>query len=299
MKIRFFFGFALFFIFYGCSNQVDNNLDKKESYPEYYHLIRQAKRAATEGENHLALQKFEKASNLVSYTHTKNFRWASFIAIKINDCEKALAYYRKAVEQGFEFFKWDYSQFKNCPNWSRQFEQELFASINSFSQKESMQLSKLIDSLYSEDQKRGSIPTKEIREIDSLNILKIRDLIDKYGFPDERLVGEESAKNAFLIMLHFDEDKGNKVLEPILNDALYNGKISPENYGWIVDRRLNWSDEKKEPWYYEMPTKSFFDLTEDQKILIDKRRFEIGLKPLDEINITLGANGSIYVEDQE
>lgn len=246
----------------------------------------------------LAVERFEEARSLVPYTHVSNFIWATSVAMKANDCEKALLYYRKAVEQGFPFDEWGDSNLKECSAWTEAYEQKLVQALAKSRQLINQRLSSTIDSLYQEDQRirLTKVDQEEFQRVDSLNFIKLRQEIERYGFPDERLVGEESAKNAFFVILHFDEDKGNKIMEPILKEALYSGKISPENYAWIVDRRLNWG-EGKEPMYYHLPTKAFFDLTAEQKIEIDKRRYEIGLKPLSEMNVHISSEGVIMVEN--
>lgn len=287
--------YILFITVCACSGP----LEEREPYPQYYHLIRQAKSAGLRGDVGEAIAAFEEARSLVSYTHTDNFIWAAFLALETNDCEKALLYYSKGVEQGFEFSKWDYSKLKECPGWTSEYEQKLFQLLSDSEQRMNQELSEKIDSVYLVDQRirQNEVSPEEFRRIDSLNMSEIRKIIKDHGYPDERLVGWESAENAFIIMLHFDEDKGNKILGPILEDALYSGKLSPQNYAWVIDRRLSWSEERKEPFYYHLPTKAFFELTAEQKEIIDKRRYEIGLKPLSEMNVTLSPNGTIMVEE--
>lgn len=110
---------------------------------------------------------------------------------------------------------------------------------------------------------------------DSLNISCLLDLIDKRGFPSPRIVGDLSSNNAFIILLHFDKDSLNRVLSPIIDSALLNGELSPNDYAWICDRRSPWGRNGL-PIYYKMPY-GVNSLGEKDLIIINERRKSIGL----------------------
>lgn len=116
---------------------------------------------------------------------------------------------------------------------------------------------------------------KEWIKVDSNNIEMLKYLIQLYGFPSEKRVGEWAGLNAFLILLHYDADTDNTIMKPILDSALINGDISPENYAWIADRRLLW-DQGKPAYYYQMTT-GLDKLSKEEIEEINKRRYLIGL----------------------
>ncbi len=138
--------------------------------------------------------------------------------------------------------------------------------------------------------------TQPIHVVDSLNIQKLLSLIDEKGYPNPKNVGHIAAGNAFIIMLHFDSDIGNKKLKPIIDKAYNDGFIAPSQYAWIIDRRRNWGPEKLDPYYYQLPIHKYFDLSIEEIAEIDKRRDSIGLKPLSEVNITKTDNGGISIQ---
>ena len=66
--------------------------------------------------------------------------------------------------------------------------------------------------------------------------------------------------------------------------------ISPEKYAWIIDRRRYWGPEKIKPYYYQLSTEKYFDMTQNEFVELDRRRNTIGLRPLSEMNITFTKN---------
>jgi len=79
---------------------------------------------------------------------------------------------------------------------------------------------------------------EEWSRTDSLNIQILLSMFEEYGFLDESKIGSERYKTVFLLLLHFDKDTSNTVLQPILDKALANGQITPSHYALILDRHL-------------------------------------------------------------
>jgi len=76
------------------------------------------------------------------------------------------------------------------------------------------------------------------KRTDSLNILILLSMFEEYGFLDEKKVGYDKQRYVQHILLHFDKDTSNVVLQPILDKALANGQITPGRYALILDRHL-------------------------------------------------------------
>ncbi len=110
---------------------------------------------------------------------------------------------------------------------------------------------------------------------DSINSIKLKDFFARFGFPDESLIGVKSAFNAYIIILHYDSDNDNKIMKPVLDQALSECKINPREYAHIIDRRLILG-QNIEPYYYEIPI-GLETLTPDKITEINLRRAEIGL----------------------
>lgn len=275
-------------------------------YPRYYHLIREAKLLSKDGNSSLALRKFKEAIKTVKYVHTHNWVWAAQEAKKAGNCKLASKYIQKAVLQGHnneaphltddEYI----SNFLDCSDSNKKLKVGLLALMGETNRKINVGLKKYLDSLSAEDQKvriDKSASKEEWIKIDSSNISALKAIISKYGYPDERLVGSETAYKIFFVVLHYDADINNSIMGDILFRAFQEGKISPQQYAWVVDRRLNWGPDKKDPYYFQLVTKKLNALTETEKKEVDKRRYSIGLKPLSAMNVIFKPGGGISIEE--
>ena len=115
--------------------------------------------------------------------------------------------------------------------------------------------------------------------VDSINMNTLLTLIKVNGFPSEKRVVKEAYGNDFIILLHFDKDEDNQILKPIIDKALIEGDIEPSDYAWIIDRRLSWGRQRKDPYYYHMPL-GLDKLSEEDIRDINERRKKIGLRKL-------------------
>ncbi|MEL6538515.1 MAG: hypothetical protein AAFQ98_24045 [Bacteroidota bacterium] len=133
------------------------------------------------------------------------------------------------------------------------------------------------------------------KEVDSLNILHLLNLMDTYGFLSEEMVGYAHFHKVDAMLLHFDADTNNQVLQPILDLALERGEILPHFYSRILDRHLYNTQGIQKYW-------TWFKVGEDPQLSQDeierilKMREEIGLfgttywvdRFRDDINLSLG-----------
>ena len=117
---------------------------------------------------------------------------------------------------------------------------------------------------------------EEWSRTDSLNIQILLSMFDEYGFLDERKIGEERHAAVFVLLLHFDKDTSNTVLQPILDRALAKGQITPVSYALILDRHLNSCNLPQK--YYSWPMlRSDPKLSEEDIKHISKLRADIGI----------------------
>ncbi len=126
---------------------------------------------------------------------------------------------------------------------------------------------------------RFSNDFEQMRIGDSVNMEIMLSLIEKYGYPSERLIGHRGAFNAFIILLHMDRDTNNLIFGPTLHQAYSEGNLSLNGYAWIVNRRRSWGEHELEPYYYHMPSQNYAFFSEEQKKIIDIRRDSLGLRP--------------------
>ena len=117
---------------------------------------------------------------------------------------------------------------------------------------------------------------EEWSRTDSLNIQILLSMFETYGFLDERKIGEERYAAVFVLLLHFDKDTSNTVLQPILDRALAKGQITPVSYALILDRHLNSCNLPQK--FYSWPMlRSDPKLSEEDINQISDLRADIGI----------------------
>lgn len=116
--------------------------------------------------------------------------------------------------------------------------------------------------------------------IDSLNTHFLLNLFTQYGFIGEELLGVQSYPNLFAILLHYDRDTTNAVLEPILEKARKEGEIEPYDMGMILDRHLGDKYTIQKYWLWPCIEKDRLQFTEADIPKIIKLRESIGIYDL-------------------
>ena len=157
----------------------------------------------------------------------------------------------------------------------------------------------ILDSIYYEDQKyRQQIDgiekkygweSKEmqdhwkiINEKDSINLIKIKSILDKYGWLGADVVGEQGNSTLFLVIQHSDQATQEKYL-PMMREAVKNGKAQGSSLALLEDRvalrkgkrQIYGSQIGRDPesqLYYVSPL--------EDPDNVDNRRAEVGLQPL-------------------
>jgi len=123
---------------------------------------------------------------------------------------------------------------------------------------------------------------KIIKEKDSINLIKVKSILDKYGWLGADVVGEQGNITLFLVLQHSDQATQEKYL-PMLRNAVKNGKAQGSSLALLEDRvalgqgkrQIYGSQIGRDPEtqiYYVSPLKDPEN--------VDKRRAEVGLGPL-------------------
>lgn len=162
-------------------------------------------------------------------------------------------------------------------------------------------LASKLDSIYTEDQmyrqqmdgieKKHGWESKEMRDLwkiihekDSVNLVKVKAILDKYGWLGADVVGETGNATLFLVIQHSDQATQEKYL-PMMREAVKNGKAQGSSLALLEDRvalgqgklQIYGSQIGRDPdtqQYYVLPL-----LDPDN---VDKRRAEVGLGLLSE-----------------
>ncbi|MDP4237836.1 MAG: hypothetical protein Q8904_00005, partial [Bacteroidota bacterium] len=78
-------------------------------------------------------------------------------------------------------------------------------------------------------------PDKSTMNIDSLNLIRVEEIIKEYGWPTYSMVGKEAADGAFLVIQHSTTAIQKKYLNQLL-DAAKNKQASSESVALLQDR---------------------------------------------------------------
>ena len=128
-------------------------------------------------------------------------------------------------------------------------------------------------------------PDKQIQmrsvEIDARNLVRMREIVRRYGWPTRALVGVDGTEAAFLLLQH-SPYQFQKELLPRIRRAYRSGELTGQDYALLSDRVLmregkpqvygtqvvGWHD--REPAFYLIQDKAH----------VDRRRASVGLLPL-------------------
>ena len=183
--------------------------------------------------------------------------------------------------------------------------QPLIDTVKSNKEKAEANLNKplvaLLDSVYIEDQSgRRNLDTiqkqfgwqskqmdslwRKINYQDSVNLLRVKNIIDSHGWlgPDE--VGQQGATTIFLVIQHADS-LTQVTYVPKMREAVKKGKAQPQNLALLEDRIL--TNQGKEQIYGSQVRRNdqtgkfeFFPIQDEANV--NKRRASVGLQPLEE-----------------
>lgn len=119
---------------------------------------------------------------------------------------------------------------------------------------------------------------------DSLNMLRLEEIFNKYGWTGKQLIGTEGADNVFIMILHAPLSYQKKYFE-MIKTAVDKGDIPKSSIAYLTDKIL--TKEGKKQLYgtqlkYSHQTKSYeFKPIEDEKN-VNVRRNEFGLGPIED-----------------
>ena len=156
-----------------------------------------------------------------------------------------------------------------------------------------------LDSIYTEDQKyrlqideiekkygwesnQMKAHWKIINEKDSVNLIKIKSLLDKYGWLGTDVIGEQGNSTMFLVIQHSDVATQDKYL-PMMREAVKNGKAKGSSLALLEDR-VALRKGKKQIYGSQIgrdnDTKLYYVSPLEDPDNVDKRRAKVGLEPL-------------------
>jgi hypothetical protein len=125
---------------------------------------------------------------------------------------------------------------------------------------------------------------KKLVEVDARNRARIKEIIDRYGWPGKKLVGEDGSNAAWLLVQHADPDPAfQKRCLGLLAEAVKKKDATPQHLAYLTDR-VRIGEKAKQ--VYGTQFRQFNGKMEpfpiEDEANVDKRRKEVGLPPLAE-----------------
>ena len=125
---------------------------------------------------------------------------------------------------------------------------------------------------------------KIINEKDSINLIKVKALLNKYGWLGADVVGRQGNSTLFLVIQHSNQATQEKYL-PMMREAVKNGKAQGNSLALLEDR-VALGQGKKQIYGSQIgrnfETKLYYVLPLLDPETVDKRRAEVGLQSLAE-----------------
>ena len=138
-----------------------------------------------------------------------------------------------------------------------------------------------MQSKYGFDSKEVKSLWAAINKSDSIDLIKVEKILDKYGWmgPDE--IGERGNTTLFLVIQHAEKNVQEKYL-PVMREAVKNGKADPGSLALLEDRIA--LDEGKDQIYGSQISQDAQGNSWLRPLLdpdnVDKRRASVGLGPI-------------------
>jgi hypothetical protein len=120
--------------------------------------------------------------------------------------------------------------------------------------------------------------------IDRKNTARLKEIIDRHGWPGKSLVGDDGANAAWLLVQHADLDRPfQKRCLDLMKEAVKKKEASAQNLAYLTDRVL--VGEGKKQIYgtqFKQEGDKFVPQPIEDEANVDRRRKEVGLPTLEE-----------------
>ncbi len=278
----------------------------------YYFLIGEASFLASQEKYEESAVFYNKAFNLQSDGFVFHFIGAAKTFDQLSENKKVYTFLEKAIQKGYtweEIEKAEWKYFRKSRYWNK-LKSKYLSLHNAFVlgiDKETRD--ELLKMDYTDQFVRKNLnwDTKTFYAIlgktDSVNLALFKEMVEKKGFPDLQKLGyKENYDKPFTLILHFCKDDTTQYsyFNPIMQQAMKEGKFRPEDYAGVIDMYTLTMDKKI---FFCEIFKDYKDKKIAQISEIDRRRFAIGLIPLYQLaqkkKITELPEGYVPVSDEE
>jgi len=285
-KTSFLIAFSCFLCFLNIKAQ-NNKYDYISS--GYYELVYEADIAHRVGNDSLAfikLQEAEKRCPMIYQQMYQEMDLFCFLLLKNGQYDKSISYMDTlATKYGTlplgVLYEMDTDSIirkellLKVPNFYDSVVPRLYAKYENFYTPERDSVIQILKKMSDEDQKvrQGTIDYNKMQKTDSINLVKIFEFIDKYGYPDEKLLGNRNLPLYIAIGAMIVHQSKSQKLQEMLIRFVREGKCSPRTYGFFIDHRM--LGERKKFIFH-----IYSNATDDQIFDVDfvnQRRLAIGM----------------------
>ncbi|MEM9920163.1 MAG: tetratricopeptide repeat protein [Bacteroidota bacterium] len=219
--------------------------------------------------------------------------------------EKAMTYLEQSVDKGWTNLKWmqkdsDLNSLHQLEAW-KNLVKKLEGIIAELEKNMNKPLKKELEEIYVEDQKyRRMIDSIEqnfgrkskemtdhwklIQQVDSVNEMRVIEIIDEFGWPGTSLVGRQANSAVWLVIQHAPLETQEKYL-PLLQESVKKGESRGSNLALLEDRILM-RNGKPQKYGSQVTTDKATGKRHFHEIMdpanVNKRREEVGLGPIEE-----------------
>ncbi len=131
----------------------------------------------------------------------------------------------------------------------------------------------------------GEMPEgKRVNTIDQKNTARMKEIVDKHGWPGKSLVGVDGANAAWLLVQHADKDRPfQDHCLTLMREAFKKGVVSGQDLAYLTDRVLVGQGKKQiyGTQFRDQSGKMVPEPIEDEA-KVDQRRKEVGLPSMAE-----------------
>ncbi len=286
-----------------------NAVNAQVDYTKFYHnLINQAEIKIVEDEYNEALDLYLKAFKAVPHAFVKDYYNATVCAIKIQKFDTSFVLMDSLVIKGvnksiFTTFS-IFNALKNKPQWQA-FLLNFEKSHQLFLNKKNVQLERILKGIQYSDQEFRAKPNSyqeysdTIKKIDKNNVRLLKNLIEKYGFPNENLIGRENPMEdnipSFIVFFHqcqkMSQNTEDYDFTSIQIEAVKKGELDPHFLAEWLSHQAKPETDLRGWGIFQITTpsgkKSPFAVMKtslQQKEDINKKRVAFGLETIAEFN---------------
>ncbi len=242
-RIIFYFFFLELFFLKVCISQ--NN------YIEYHRTINTIESLLIQKKYNEANIQYKNTFKKYTNPFSKDLYNAAVCATLINNNADAIYFLKELAKKGVlkrSIKQKIFRKIKKCKEW-KEFYIEYDKTRINYKENFNDSISKEVDLWYERDQyfrrKRNAYTryADTINAIDSINVLKLIKIINKFGYPGESLIGTDVpnslSNNPYIVLRHAYQNK-NYLLSDLLLESLKNGTFHPYVYAELEDKRSNW-----------------------------------------------------------